>query len=57
MNRADLLKFDGISRTVLETRITVLVRILDALEAGLVPECRDLIANAVRVQLDREHGR
>jgi len=30
MNRAELLKFDGISRSVLERRIVALVRVYDA---------------------------
>jgi len=34
--RADLLQFDGISRSVLEARIKLLVAAIDALEARLV---------------------
>lgn len=55
MSRPDLLKFDGISRTVLEARITVLVRLLDAIEAQLSPDDRERVHRAVREQLAREH--
>jgi len=57
MTRADLLKFDGVSRTVLEARITVLVRYIDSVENRLSPEDRETLHRAVREQLDREHRR
>lgn len=55
MSRPSLLEFTGISRTVLEARIAVLVRLIDAVEDRLSPEDRERIHCAVRAQLDREN--
>jgi hypothetical protein len=54
MSRNELLEFSGISRSVLEARLRMLVKLLDALDPSLEPAERELVDQAVNEQLKRE---
>ena len=55
MIREELLQFSGVSRTVLEARIVMLVKLLDEIDADC-SQTQDLINRVIQAQLERENG-